>query len=486
VEVDPEQKSVLLVELAETRQRLLDTAAAEKALIEATACSPSNVRAFTRLAALFRTPTGVDAAAYARALTALIALGEKLGHLDARWFASLGHAEVESLSRPQEGIVHLQRAVDLDPTLFEARYSLAMACASVKEAGRTAEVLLAMISPSPRGLLSILDLPAALSLLETSLATERRMDESIVTRELRAFAGELDDASRDWLRLRRLSANGHGALDRTGLVTHVLPSTGRHALLEVAAAVAGIEAKVVRADLAELGLSARDRIHPRSGHPMRTLLDRMARKLGVSDVELAMSTKATRTRVLAMEEPWIVVPAALAERDEPAQMLALSRALARIAFGVPWLDELSPEKIEALLIAAARQAVPGYAPGDSKLVAQYEAAIARALSRRQRRLLEELAPHIASPQGAPPLIGALMEALLQAEIRTAFLLTGDLLAVADDLAQSDEAVREAIALPGSQALAILLEHPIMGDVARFALTPEATALRHRIGTSWAR
>ena len=38
---------------------------------------------------------------------------------------------------------------------------------------------------------------------------------------------------------------------------------------EIAEAIAGVEAKVLRADLAELGLSTRDRVTARSGNPAR-------------------------------------------------------------------------------------------------------------------------------------------------------------------------------------------------------------------------
>jgi hypothetical protein len=61
-----------------------------------------------------------------------------------------------------------------------------------------------------------------------------------------------------------------------------------------------------------------------------------------------------------------------------------------------------------------------------------------------------------------------------------------LLAVADDVAATDPLLRDALAAPGAIALAALLEHPLTGDVARFALTAESAALRHRVGTSWSR
>ena len=49
----------------------------------------------------------------------------------------------------------------------------------------------------------------------------------------------------------------------------------------------------------------------------------------------------------------------------------------------------------------------------------------------------------------------------------------------------DPALHRATASAGPNALAAVLGHPFAGDVARYALTPEATALRRRLGSIWA-
>lgn len=492
VEKDPEQKTGILLELAEVHQRLSDPRAAERALVEAVATSPANARAFARLAGLYRKPDGGrDNIGYARALAAVIGLGQELGDVDARWFAALGQLEIHGLSRMRDGIVHLQRAVALDATLYETRFELASAYHRMGAHEEATRTLLGMLTPKAHPMLSIADPAAGLSLLEQSLTGERRPDEAIIVSELRAVAGELDDGRKSWLRARRpapLDA-GHPVLDRPTLVTHVLPHEGRHILLEVAAAVAGIEAKLMRSDLSELGISSRDRITSRSGHPTRAVLDRVVRQLGVGEVELAVSPSVVRTRVLAQDVPWIVVPPSLTEQTEMLQLASLARAAARIAYGVPWLEELPPPHIEALLVAAARQVVPKYGAEDVdvialKVVAQQEGAIARSLTRRQRKLLEDLAPHIASAQSRPPAIDQFVSALTRAELRAAFVITGDLLTMVDEMRTVDPTLQRASEAPGPQALAVVLEHPYSGDVVRFALTPEATALRRRLGSTW--
>jgi tetratricopeptide (TPR) repeat protein len=490
VETDLEQRSGILAELSEVQLRLGETQAAEASLIAAVACSPTNIRAFTHLSGLFRGANGLDQAAYGRALVALVEKGAEHGHADARWFASLGHVEVEALGRVHEGIAHLRRAVELDPTLYEARFALASACARVGANDEASRVLLEMLIPMSHPLLSILDPAAALALLESSLSAERRVEESVVASELRAVAGDLESSQRDWLRLRRLSPLElqHGSIDRTSLVTHVLPSTGRHVLLEVAAAIAGVEAKILRSDLTEIGITARDRISSRSGHPTRLLLDRIARQLGAVDVELVITPRVTRTRVIVQDSPWIVLPSAVAQGDEPLQLVHLARAVARVALGVPWLEELAPANVKALLIAAARHVAPDYGrtSEDEALISHYEPAIGRALTRRQRRLLEELAPHLTSPEAQEPDVRDLTEAIRRAELRAAFLVGGDFLAIVDEQASNDDDLREAVEIPSTRALLTVLEHPLVGDVARFALSADATALRHRLGSIWTR
>jgi tetratricopeptide (TPR) repeat protein len=482
-QTDPELKSGILLEMAEVYARLEERQAAERALVAAVAIAPSNARAFARLMGALRT----DAAALARALSGVIAIGERLGRTDARWFAALGHCEVGPLNRLQEGTAHLERAVDLDPTLFETRFELASAHVRSHDDQRAVAVLMAMLDPTPHPLLSLADPSQALVLLEQSLSAGHRSEEAIVVSELRALNGDLDDGRRAWLRSRRLPVpDSHPpSLDRETLVSHVLPGGSRHVILDVAAAIAGTESKMVRSDLGELGITARDRIGSRTGHPVRWMLDRLARLLGVTDVELVVARKATQTRVLIQDSPWVVIPPTLIDRPDPAQLVSLARAVARVAFGVPWLRELAPSHIQALLVAAARQVAPGYGPDQGKLAASYETNLARVLTRRQRRLLEELAPQLATASAAPPPVEQFVDALIRAELRTAFLLTGDLLALIDDIALDDPVLRAALQ-PGasSEALATVLHHPWAGDVVRFALTAEATLLRRRLGTVW--
>jgi tetratricopeptide (TPR) repeat protein len=491
VEGNAEQKAALLLELADVRARLGDRMGVERALVEAVTWAPDNSKAFARLAAFYKRPEGRDDVAYARALAAVIGLGQQNGRVDPRWLAALGHLEVESLGRVRDGASHLQQAIGIDGSLHESRFELASALSRMGAHDEAQRALIGMITPTAESLMSIADPAAALELLERTLQTQKRPDEAIVVSELRSLAGELDDGREVWIRARRLPPIDpvQAQLDRPTLVTHVLPPEGRHILLEVAAAIAGIESKILRSDLSELGISSRDRVSARSGHPTRALLERIGRQLGVGEMELVIAPTVSHTRVVSQDEPWVVVPPSLVDQPEPIQLVALARAVARIAFGVPWLEEIPRPHVVALLVAAARQVVPAYGADDvdglsSKLVAQTERNVARALTRRQRKVLEELAPHIAATQGRPPPVDAFVGALVRGELRAGYVLGGDLLSTVEEVRSRDPRLQRAMEAPSMRALEAVLADPHAGDVARWALTSEATALRRGVGSLW--
>jgi tetratricopeptide (TPR) repeat protein len=490
VETVPQTRADILLELAEIRLQVRDVNAAERALIEAVACAPLHPKAFSRLARLFRTGAAADAAGHARALAGVIHKAREFKTEDARWFATLGALEVGPLAKTREGIEHLKRAVLIQPGLHETRFLLAQSYSRLGAHEDVAKTVLGLMFPSSEPLRALSDPGAALDVLERSLSAERRQEEAIVISELRAIYGSLDEGRHEWLRARRLGPfeQHHAILDRTTLLTHILHEEGKHPMFEVAGAILGFELRALRSDLTELGISSRDRIGKRSGHPSRVLLDRMCKALGLSDIELVISDRAKRTRVLVQDDLWLVLPKSVAELPEPTQLAAIGRALSRIALAVPWLEELPPAHMAALLVAAARLVAPLYGnEGDTvsqKLVAQYEGAVQREVTRKQKQALEKLSPMLTAKDSRPMSGDALLSILAKAELRAAYLLTGDLLATIDELRALDAALMTATETPGRAALGAVLDHPFAGDVAHFALGAEATALRRRVGSTW--
>ncbi len=491
-ETDPLRKSDAYLEAAGAEAAAGDRAAAEQSILEAVVCCPSNARAFARLTAHFHGDSGLDTLAYARALQEVITRGREANHLHARWFAALGRLEVDKLQRLPEGIAHLASAVQLDPTLHETRFELAGAQARAGSERLAIQGLLSLLIPDARPLTSLPNPGAALALLERLLEKEREPEEAVVVTELRALLGEADRARIEALSARSLApfAEYHTPLGRSALIEKVLPPAGRHILLEVAHASAGLDCRLVRANLADLGVQTRNRVGSRSGHPVRPAFDRARVALGVDGVELIVSSAVDRVRVVVQDTACVIVPSFFESLHEGVQVAAFARALARVLLGVPWLMELSESAVVGWLLAVVRHVAPGYMLDDPDSmpseVVTYEPQVARAMGRRQRKLLDRLVAQLLLPESRPPEPTSFVRAINQCTARAAYLVAGDFAATARAVALDDARLADTLAHPGLPSLEALLGHAIAGDVARFALTREATLLRQPLGAVWLR
>ncbi len=482
----PDAKAAVLTELAELLRLAGGASGAERALVEAVAQSPNGAR-LARLAALFPNAP----ADHARALSLVVARSVAIDRPDAACLVELGRLEVDSLGRAADGVAHLRLALGLSPARHEARAALAKGLTHVGEGAEAIGVLLPMVVPEAAPLLSLSDPAATLATLERAFAAEGRHEEAIVVRELRAIAGGLDDGAHVELRARRLSIDAGvpvpALLDAAALRASVVPVEVPALLLDVAAAIGGVAGKFARVDVDALGVTARDRV---TGHPL--LVYRLARLLGLAPPDVVVSATVPTPRVVANETPWLVVPESLLGQPETVQTASLVGPLVRLALGVPWLEDLKGVYAHAVLCAAARQVVEGYASevGDAdtqELLGDFTKRVARAIGRKQKRALQELAPALAATR---PLaltdVEAFERGLARADLRAAFLLTGDLLATLDAARLGDPELFRATAGVGKQALAAILTHPLIGDLVSFALMPATTALRRRAGTTWGR
>jgi tetratricopeptide (TPR) repeat protein len=485
-ETAPEAKANVLTELAELLRRAGDASGAEKALVEATAQSPKASR-LSRLAGLF---TGAPSD-HARALNAVVARGRELERPDAASFAALGRLEVDALGRWAEGVGHLRLAVDLAPGMHEARAALARGLTHLRAGAEAIGTLLPMLVPDAAPLLSLADPAAALGTLETAFAAEGRHDEATVVRELRAVAGGLDDGAHAELRSRRHPSDPGTfvpvILDLATLRASIVPEGVPALLLDLAAAIAGASSKFARVDTDALGLSSRGRPTVR---PMLVL--RLAKGFGLDAPDVVASGAVTRVRVVPHETPWLVVPEALSVQPEPVQAAALAGPMVRLALGLPWIDDLRGVQAHAILCAAARQVLPGYGPeardpGMQERLDEWTRRLARAIGRRQKKALQELAPALGATR--PPSLAdveAFEHGIARAELRAAYLVTGDLLATLDAARAADAELGSATANVGRPAIAAVLTHPLTRDVVSFALAPATTALRRKAGTTWGR
>jgi tetratricopeptide (TPR) repeat protein len=487
-ETAPELKGDALAVLAGLRRDAGDLPGAERALVQATALAPTPAR----IAALLELHAGAPAD-QARSLTAVVTLAQEAERPDPLCVAALGRLEIDSLGHWREGIAHLRVALALAPGMHEVRASLAKGLVHMRGSAEAIGLLSSMIAPDPSPLLSLEDPAAALESFERALSDEGRTDEAMVARELRAVAGGLDDGSHVALRARRQKidplASVPIALDPGTLRTSVVPQDAPFLLLDVAAALSGAEGKLSRIELEELGASPRSRLQAGfAGQPLLLIVARVATMLGLPRIEVVVGADVTRPRVLGQDPTWLVVPESILSQQEPLQTALVVGPLVRAALGASWLYDLPGAYAHATLCGAIRQVVPGYAAdaGDADqqdLVEEMARRVAKTIGRKQKKALQELVPALESAHEVTPEDGRAFElALARAELRAAFVVTGDLLATLDVARGDDAALGAATASVGKPALDAMLRHPAARDLAGFALAPPTTALRWRAGS----
>jgi cellulose synthase operon protein C len=468
-ETRPRERIAALLELAVVRKQLGDFLGVEGALVEAAAASPDPA-----MIERVREITGGDADAFARVVTRAVARARESGQAASpAWLARLGQIEADVLGKHDEAIGHLRDALVADPSRVELRPVLAQVLVSTARSEEAVFELLPLLES--RAAVSHLD-ASALRLLEVAFTGSGRQVQALVARELRAVAGAIDARERAALEGRRgAGVDSPDALSRPALRGFVMPVVGRHPVWDVAPIAVELAGKLARVSLADLGASTRDRVKPRATHPLRGAFDRALRTFGLSNVELAVSEGASRSGIAVEDGLWFVLPSGLSDRSDRVLDAVLGKLAARAAVGVPWIDGVPLSEAFAMILAVARQVSPSVsvAPGNDlePLIADYELRARRAIDRKKRRALEDLAGALES---APPLATeAFAEAVLRTEARAAFAYSGDLRA----------ALSAACGLDGG-GLGAVADSSVARDLVVWALGADATALRRGLGSVW--
>ncbi len=480
VTLDPAGRVEVDLRLAEACREANDAPGRVHAYCDAIVTVPSDQRAWAALARIYRIDTADGAAGYAQALQQLldVAAARRLP-LDHRWLTTLGLIEINVLVRAREGVMHLQQATALPSAPAEAKIALGRGLEGAGRNAEAAQVLRDILLFDPETFARTPDLGVGLTTLESALAKEGRAEERSAVEEVRACLGDVKPDRLARLRARRLpeGAPYAGILAGAEMSRLLLPEA-RSPLVDVALAMAPVAAKVLRFELGNLNVTSRDRLSPRDNHPTRLLADRLARALGVEAFELYLSPSwQGAARVYPGDPPTIVGASTFADLPEPEQAFALARLLARTALGLSWLDEIAVDAVDGFLMASIRAVEPSFGAGElnaarEAMAQSFLVAVQKAIGRRQRKLLEEIAPTVVAAYDARTFsIG-----VRRSEYRLGYLLSGDLVAAMDYLKRYDREISRAEADPR-----VLLQHPVTNELLRYALTPEAFAERRRIG-----
>lgn len=245
-------------------------------------------------------------------------------------------------------------------------------------------------------------------------------------------------------------------------------------VLAVLAALPEAITKMWPADLDDLGVTTREKLTTRSGHPLRLLSDRVAAMFGVADHELYVHRMRGRGTAIELSEPSaILIPSGALELSEAAQVFALARAHAHLAARTGIVEKLQPRELEVFLAAAMRPFAPGFGAGltSEDVIESQQKQIHRALSRRARKALEDVAPRYVA---APPADFAQLVRGIQYGVARAALV------VADDLVQSVELLHRTEREYAEPIPTLLRLSPLVQDLVRFWTSDVASAVRRRL------
>lgn len=234
--------------------------------------------------------------------------------------------------------------------------------------------------------------------------------------------------------------------------------------------------KIHPPELERYGLSTRDRISARTPHPLRMLGDRIASILGIGEYDLYVHrAHSGALEIEFTDPPGILVPAYLTTLSEAQQTFLLVRVMANLARGLHAVDKLPPQALELLLASAARVVDPSFGAGylDEDFLVNHSRRVAKALSRRGRRVMEEAAH---SYTQVPRTNFAEWAGKVRLTAARAALL------VSDDLPASIELVRRMEGdLAGLQGVPLAQGMRLVQDLLRFWVSDSAFALRRRLG-----
>lgn len=234
--------------------------------------------------------------------------------------------------------------------------------------------------------------------------------------------------------------------------------------------------KMATVDLEAYGLTPRDKVMTKHGHPQRQLADRIASIVGAGEFDLFVHRVRTRGVAVELGEPPIVlVPASIAELPIPQQIFLLARPIVAIARKVHPIEKLTPRELEVLMAAAARSISPGYGTGltnEEDLEGQSK-RIQKVLSRRGRKSVADLAR---SYTQSPRLdFVRWVDDLTKITQRIAGILSDDLGACVEVIQRRD---RDLAGLSGREVLGRSRE---ASDLTRFWVSEAALLLRQRLG-----
>ncbi len=232
--------------------------------------------------------------------------------------------------------------------------------------------------------------------------------------------------------------------------------------------------KLRPADLSAWGVASRDRIAPRSDHPLRVLVDRLASFFNLEELDVYVHRHQGRgVGIENTSRPSLLLPIWLGEVGQAQQIYLVTQALAHLARGTYPVHLMNARELSLAVAAAIRSAVPGYGSklAPPEVLDDRARLLMRGVPRRKRRVLESAAQVCASM--AMPEPNTLVHWLHQTTGRLAAIVADDIVGVVDVVRRTDKL--------GEQGPDLLARSPVIADLMRVWMSEPAMTVRRRIG-----
>ncbi|MGF1509185.1 MAG: tetratricopeptide repeat protein [Myxococcota bacterium] len=307
-------------------------------------------------------------------------------------------------------------------------------------------------------------------------------DKALVIAEILVYLRAVDEAEQMfWDEHRdKVASRADGRLstkDHWRLVVH----PGERTPLREAFEVLGFElGKIFPGDLARFELNPRtDRHGPKSDQPTRRLADELAEVINAPPFDLWVSPRHDLEVFIENDKPpALVVGGDFGRRlkDEDQRFL-LGRQLERLKGGHQLLDMLSPRDAEAMIGAvAALTNSPARHQADPSAVDSMVRRVARGLSARGKKILEDLAPRLFA---APVDVSKHRQAAIHTAIRAGLVLNNNIQSCVRNLAKDHPDIRPVFrdAEGAAETIGQIQE---VRELLAFAISEEYFAARARL------
>lgn len=478
-----EQRRSVVLRLAEVYRNIQDAAEHERLICLNIALAGADPAPLRTLAARYDLDSVEGAIGYIQSLNRVLAMVDVLNvPRQPAWLVEVGRLEATRLSRPREGVGKLREAISLDPSRIDSSLALADTLSSMGAHDEAASELRSLLGSIDPNVLNAEKVATVAAMAKRELDATNRRAQAAVAEEIMAYVGYGTPDRIQAIRNRRVpdAIPQPMAFDRATLERMLVPKVGQGVMFRVATALEEISSKLLRIEPAGVGATASMRLSARASHPRRLMADRLARVFGTLSFDVYIDVPSLTTpRVLPGAPASILLPPGFDNLPFNEQAVGLTRLLSAIALGVPWIEEISNEDLEGWIFGALHEGRPGWDggglhPAKEALASSWKPLIHRVVSRRTRKLLDEIAEE-ASLDMEPI---AWRHAMHLATWRCAFVVTGDWTSTFNHAWRSE---RDLSGVSRDRVAATMFGHSVLRDLCLWGLAPETTALLRSVG-----